>query len=104
MIAIAALTLAAAAFGYKTPLEVPAISSKFAAESPLIGIAKAGGRIVAVGLRGHIVYSDDGGKLWTQAQVPVSSDLVSISFPDEKNGWATGHGGVVLHTGDGGKT
>jgi photosystem II stability/assembly factor-like uncharacterized protein len=70
----------------------------------LIGVAKAGKRIVAVGLRGHIVYSDDEGKSWIQAQVPVSSDLVAVSFPDEKNGWAVGHYGIVLNTTDGGAT
>jgi photosystem II stability/assembly factor-like uncharacterized protein len=36
--------------------------------------------------------------------VPVSSDLVAVSFPDDKNGWAVGHFGVVLHTSDGGAT
>lgn len=100
----AALAVSTTVFAYKTPLEVPAMPSRFAAESPLIGVAMAGKRIVAVGLRGHIVYSDDDGKSWTQAQVPVSADLVAVSFPDEKNGWVTGHGGVVLHTSDGGKT
>ena len=99
-----ALAVSTAGFAYKTPLEVPAMPSRFAAETPLIGVAMAGKRIVAVGLRGHIVYSDNEGKSWTQAQVPVSSDLVAVSFPDEKNGWATGHGGVVLHTADGGQT
>lgn len=99
-----ALAVSATSFAYKTPLEVPALPSRFASVTPLIGVALAGKRIVAVGLRGHIVYSDDEGKSWTQAQVPVSSDLVAVSFPDDKNGWATGHGGVVLHTVDGGKT
>ena len=97
-----ALAISMTALAYKTPVEVPAMPSKLAAYAPLIGVAKAGKRIVAVGVYGHIVYSDDEGKSWTQAQIPVSSDLVAVSFADEKNGWATGHYGVVLHTSDGG--
>lgn len=99
-----ALVVSATGFAYKPPIEAPAMPSRFAAETPLISVTTAGKRIVAVGLRGHIVYSDDEGKSWTQAQVPVSSDLVAVSFADDKNGWATGHGGVVLYSADGGKT
>ncbi|RJG27126.1 hypothetical protein D3872_01835 [Massilia cavernae] len=92
------------ALAYRGPVDTPAVSSKFAATAPLLAIARAGDRLVAVGLRGHIVYSDDEGKSWTQARVPVSSDLVAVTFPSPKNGWATGHEGVVLHSGDGGAT
>jgi len=34
----------------------------------------------------------------------MSEDLLSVSFPTEKEGWACGRWGVVLHTVDGGKT
>jgi photosystem II stability/assembly factor-like uncharacterized protein len=60
--------------------------------------------LVAVGERGIIVYSDDAGNTWQQAQVPVSVGLTAVCFPSPQNGWAVGHGGVVLHTADGGKT
>lgn len=59
---------------------------------------------MAVGHRGHIVISDDSGKTWKQASVPVSNDLVAVSFPSARQGWAVGHGGVVLHSVDGGAT
>jgi len=36
--------------------------------------------------------------------VPVSSDLLAVSFPSPLCGWAVGHGGVVLHSADGGAT
>ena len=102
LLALSSLTVLAfslTSYAYKPPLEVPAMQSKLAAVTPLIGVAKAGKRIVAVGLRGHIVYSDDEGKTWTQAaNVPVSVDLLSVSFDDDKNGWAAGHGGAVLNT------
>ena len=37
-------------------------------------------------------------------QQKVKEDLFSVSFPDEKHGWACGHFGTVLHTSDGGRT
>ena len=95
---------ASAAANYRDVLDTPARDSAFAAKSLLNGVANAGQRIVAVGQRGHIVYSDDGGKTWLQAKVPVSSDLVAVAFPTPAKGWAVGHDGVVLHTADGGAT
>ncbi|MDH4584480.1 glycosyl hydrolase [Pseudomonas sp. BN415] len=83
-------------------LELPAQRSELALRSPLLDLAQAGQRLVAVGQRGHILYSDDEGQSWTQASVPVSSDLTAVQFPTEKQGWAVGHDGVVLHSGDGG--
>jgi len=64
----------------------------------------AGKRVVAAGARGHIVYSDDLGATWQQAKVPVSADLTALHFANAREGWAVGHEGVVLHTGDGGAT
>ncbi|WP_280155782.1 YCF48-related protein [Piscinibacter sp. XHJ-5] len=78
--------------------------SSLAARSPLLAAERAGDRVVAVGHRGHIVYSDDSGATWRQAAVPVSVDLLGISFPSPRIGWAVGHGGVVLATRDGGAT
>ena len=86
------------------PLDTPAMMSALAPSRPLAAIASAGKRILAAGQRGHIVYSDDGGKTWLQAKVPVSTDLVAISFPTPSQGWAVGHAGVVLSSTDGGKT
>ncbi len=70
----------------------------------LLDIATAGERLVAVGERGAIVYSDDGGESWAQARVPVSESLTAVSFPTSDHGWAVGHGGVILHSGDGGES
>lgn len=83
-------------------LDTPSTMTPLASRSPLNGIARAGNRLVAVGARGHIVYSDDEGKSWVQARVPVSSDLTAVHFPTPRKGWATGHDGVVLHTSDAG--
>ena len=100
----AAIPLAVSAAPFQDVLDTPAMQSPLAAKTPLNGIAFAGKRVVAVGQRGHIVYSDDGGKSWQQAKVPVSSDLVAVAFPSQQQGWAVGHDGVVLHTADGGIT
>lgn len=85
-------------------LDTPAKESLLAPRSILNGVTGAGKRVVTVGQRGHIVYSDDAGKTWRQAKVPVSSDLVAVAFPTPQKGWAVGHDGVVLHSADGGVT
>jgi photosystem II stability/assembly factor-like uncharacterized protein len=93
-----------AAATFQSPLDQPAAVSRLATHSPLLAVTTAGNRVIAAGQRGHIVYSDDGGETWTQAAVPVSTDLVALSFPSARQGWVVGHGGVVLHTADGGAT
>lgn len=87
---------------FRDNLDMPAQMSRMAAFSPLLAVARAGDRLVAVGQRGHILYSDDGGKIWKQATVPVSSDLTGVCFPTPNKGWAVGHDGVVLASEDGG--
>ncbi|HET9593976.1 MAG TPA: YCF48-related protein [Anaeromyxobacteraceae bacterium] len=108
-LALAAATLAAAApaparAAFVDPLDQAAAPSPLAARRLLGAVALAGSRVVAAGQRGHILLSDDGGKSWTQAVVPVSSDLTALSFPTARRGWAVGHDGVVLTSEDGGHT
>jgi len=88
--------------GFQDILDTPAIKSPLAEKGLLNGVVWAGKRLISVGQRGNIIYSDDRGKRWIQAAVPVSSDLVSVYFPTEKKGWAVGHDGVVLHSENGG--
>lgn len=97
-------TADAAGADYVDPLDAPAQKSALAPQRILNGAAMAGSRIVVVGQRGHILYSDDQGKTWKQASVPVSVDLVAVNFPTPQKGWAVGHSGVVLATSDGGVT
>ena len=93
----------AAAPAARDVLDSPATTSALASRGLLNGLAQAGARrIVAVGQRGHVLWSDDAGARWQQASVPVSSDLVAVSFADVRNGWAVGHDGVILHSNDGG--
>ena len=89
---------------WRDVLDTPAQKSPLAPRGLLNGLARAGKRVVAVGQRGHVLLSDDAGKSWQQADVPVSADLVAVHFPDAEAGWAVGHDGVVLHSTDGGRT
>lgn len=92
-------------FAFTDPLDQPAMLSERATISPLYGLASDGmEHIVAVGPRGHILYSEDAGQHFTQSQLPLSSDLVSVYFSDTSHGWAVGHDGVILHSSDAGKT
>lgn len=83
----------------------PADRRAGAAASTLLAVAQAGPRLVAVGERGVVLLSDDGGRQWRQARsVPASGTLTALSFADARHGWAVGHWGLVLHTQDGGET
>lgn len=95
---------AANAGGFADVLDTPALMSPLASKSLLEGVARAGSWLVAVGQRGHIVVSTDGGVTWKQSPVPVSSDLTAVFFANDRKGWAVGHDGVILHTEDGGLT
>ena len=85
-------------------LERPAMHSAKAERSVMLGLARAGQRLVAVGERGIILLSDDDGVHWRQAEVPVSVNLTAVQFVDARQGWVVGHLGVVLHSADGGET
>ena len=105
VLTMAALAMPAVARdAFVDPLDEPSAPSALPARRLLNAVAVAGARLVAAGQRGHIVWSDDHGKTWTQASVPVSSDLTALSFPTPERGWAVGHDGVVLATLDGGQT
>jgi photosystem II stability/assembly factor-like uncharacterized protein len=85
-------------------LELPAAETNQAAETLIYAIRQFGDRYFATGVYGHILYSDDAGKTWTQAKVPVRSSITEIYFPTPELGWAVGHEAVILHSSDGGKT
>lgn len=104
---IASLVVApATAFGgpIQGVLERPAIKVKAPEKCVLIDVTLVDSRLVAVGERGIIIYSDDAGDTWHQAEVPVSVGLTAVRFAGPQKGWAVGHSGVVLHTMDGGET
>jgi photosystem II stability/assembly factor-like uncharacterized protein len=82
-----------------------AIPSRLATKTLLLDVARADGRLVAVGEWGHVLLSDNGGGNWRQAaSVPTRVTLTAVTFVDAKQGWAVGHDAVVIHTSDGGET
>jgi photosystem II stability/assembly factor-like uncharacterized protein len=81
-----------------------AIESPKAAKGLMIDVVHAGKRLVAVGDRGHILYSDDQGATWAQAKVPTRQLLTAVFFVDDKHGWAVGHDAQILASTDGGAT
>ncbi len=81
---------------------LPAVKTQWVERALLLDIARADGRLVAVGERGFIIHSDDDGRSWAQADVPVSVTLTAVNFPSPEMGWAVGHEGTILHSSDGG--
>ena len=71
-----------AAPGFADVLDTPARTTPLASKSLFQAVTRAGDRLVAVGQRGHVVVSTDGGKSWKQSAVPVSSDLTAVYFVD----------------------
>jgi photosystem II stability/assembly factor-like uncharacterized protein len=70
----------------------------------LLGLARAGKRIVAVGTNGHILLSDDEGANWRLAPSPTDELLTSVVFPTPTEGWAVGQDETILHSTDSGQT
>jgi photosystem II stability/assembly factor-like uncharacterized protein len=110
-LSISLAVIAGASFGtlvptsgtFQDPLDAPARTTRFTATTHLGAIVRAGSRLVAVGVRGLIVLSDDRGQTWRQVASPVSSDLVAVRFVSARKGWVSGHDGVILATVDGGE-
>lgn len=104
LLALAGAVSAQAAAPAPAALAEPALVSPKALGAATLAVARAGDRLVAAGERGTVLWSDDGGKAWQQAAVPVRAGLTTLRFVDAQNGWAAGHLGVILKTSDGGKT
>lgn len=103
-LALGAAPLAAAGDGRAAdPAQLPAVQSPLASKALLTDSARAGGRIVAVGAHGSILYSDDEGDHWRQAElVPTQVLLTAVAFADDRHGWAAGHDSLILRTTDAG--
>jgi len=94
---------AVAATGFYV-LDTPAIAVRRPDRVFLEAVTLAGSRLVAVGEHGVIILSDDSGRSWRQASVPVDVTLNCVAFATPRIGWAAGHFGVILRTSDGGVT
>jgi len=80
--------------------------AKLAASSPVMALTTTQDKIVGVGVRGHVLvgHSNEGPSIdWVQKTVPTNVLLTSVTFTDNKLGWAVGHDATILHTFDGGE-
>ena len=92
--------LFAANFNYGTEY---AAKSELAHLSLINALDQVGGRIYGVGVHGIIIYSDDNGETWTQAEsVPTQNTLTDVSCSSKQLCWATGHDATILHSNDSG--
>jgi len=114
-LAVAVAIVAATATGYPStasaqinPAVMPAsgpLSKQTMSRLLLTDSARIGNRVVAVGDRGYIVYSDSNGEKWERAQTPPNVPLLNaVFFSDLKTGWAVGHDSVILKSADEGKS
>ena len=67
------------------------------------------GNLWAVGAGGLVLHSTDAGGTWAAQSTGTDADLWSVSFSDDRHGWAcggpvAGAGGAIVGTTDGGAT
>ena len=102
---IGALGWLSASHGAETEFALlPAVKSDLVEQSLLLDVARNGDRLLIAGERGHILYSDDNGRSWTQADVPISLAITSVTFAGSGQAWATAHDGFLLNSADNGAT
>lgn len=104
---LAALCLGAAALGGAVAKEVLPESGPLGATTMqrllLVDAERIGSRIVAVGDRGYVVYTDDQGKTWKRAKAPAAPLITALDFLDDQLGIAVGHDSVILASSDRGE-
>eukprot|EP01041_Mallomonas_annulata_P040423 gene40423-64322_t len=83
-------------------IDAPSRALVAAQRAMVSGVASQGGRTIAVGPRGLILLSEDGGVSWRQVGSPVSTDLTTVRFASSGVAWAVGHDAVALRSPDGG--
>lgn len=102
---LATLAIAALADPAVGPaLDRPALTVKTPERAVLMAATQVGDAWIAVGERGLVLRSQDGGPHWQQIASPVSVTLTAVRFADDRHGFAVGHGGTVLVTDDGGRS
>ena len=78
-----------------------AAKSNLAKDTLITSMEKVGDRIYAVGVHGIIIYTDDDGENWIQAEsVPYQNTLTDISCVTIDLCWAVGHDATIMHSSD----
>jgi photosystem II stability/assembly factor-like uncharacterized protein len=70
--------------------------------SLMLGIARVGDRLVAVGEKGSILLSDDNGKTWRGVSTGTDATLTHVTTIGPKIAYAVGWDGTILRTDDAG--
>jgi photosystem II stability/assembly factor-like uncharacterized protein len=99
MLAIGCASTVAALAATDKP--IPGVLIK-ATKTTLLDYAVVGKTLVAVGERGVVMRSDDGGLNWSGVNTASSRTLTAVAFATDKVGVAVGHGGTILRTEDAG--
>jgi photosystem II stability/assembly factor-like uncharacterized protein len=90
------------------PVVMPAsgpLSKQTMSRLLLTDATRIGNRVVAVGDRGYIVYSESNGETWQRAKTPPNTPLLTaVFFLDDKVGWAVGHDSTILTSTDKGES
>lgn len=86
------------------PVEEWSELARLAPKSLLLDATLFDKKITAVGERGHVLVSEDGGVNWTQVRTPTRSLLNAVAAVDGRYAWAVGHDAVILYSADGGST
>ena len=80
------------------------VIASHAARGLLLDGARVDDRLIVVGMRGHILVSDDEAETWRPASSPARAMLTAVYMHDARLGWAVGHDAIILRTLDGGDT
>ncbi len=78
--------------------------SRLAVHSLLLDGSQYQQKMIVVGERGHVLYSDDQGHNWIQARVPTQVLLTGVFLLDAQHAWAVGHDATIIKSSDGGKS
>jgi photosystem II stability/assembly factor-like uncharacterized protein len=81
-----------------------ALPARLADRSLLLDVAAHGERLIAVGERGHVLVSSDGGRSWRQVPAPTRATLTAVHLQADGQAFAVGHDAVVLRSRDAGES
>ena len=105
-LAMAAIVGLSAAYSFSPRATPPLAANRLPVDRmAFTTLARAGSNWVAGGELGHIVWSADNGKSWTEAAIEPRrfALFTQIVFVDDKIGMAVGHEGQILRSEDGGR-
>ena len=99
-----AMVAAQADAGGESSAPRPAEYQPLAGASLLLDAGRFGDRLIAVGERGYVLYSDTGERWRQSLRVPVSSTLTAITSAPGGQLWAVGHDSTIITSTDGGSS